>query len=320
MDRITIGIDISKEKFDACMALPEPNNQKWKRGTFDNTPAGFKAFTDWVKPEDKEMHHAVMEATSRYGEDLATFLYEAGYDVSVVNPAQIKYYSRSLLKRAKTDKVDSQLIAQFAQRHELYLWKPLPATQQAFKEQVRCLAAFKADATQTSNRLEQAKDLKVKVMLEERLAHIQDQITSLKKELDHLAKTDASLEKDKDLLVSIPGLGKTSAFNLLAELPDLVSFKCAKQLAAYAGLNPSIRTSGTSVKGRGSLSHVGSASLRKILYFPALSLMRANSPLSSFITRLRKKGKKGKVIVCAVMRKLLHIVFGVLKKQEAFQS
>lgn len=320
MDRISVGIDISKKKFDACLTLQVPSNQTWKWSTFENTTQGFKAFIGWVNPDEKARIHAVMEATGRYGEELAAFLYKAGYDVSVVNPAQIKYYSRSLLKRAKTDKVDSQIIAEFAQRHELPLWKPLPVPQQAFKEQARCLDAFKADATQTSNRLGQAKDPKVRAILEERLTHIRCQIAALEKELRQAIKTDAPLQKDKDLLVSIPGLGETSAFNLLAELPDLETFKCAKQLAAYAGLNPSIRTSGTSVKGRGGLSRVGSASLRKILYLPALSLMRANSPLNSFVQRLRNKGKAGKVIVAAIMRKLLHIIFGVLKKSQAFQG
>lgn len=97
-------------------------------------------------------------------------------------------------------------------------------------------------------------------------------------------------------------------------------FRCAKQLAAYAGLKPSIRTSGISVKGRGSLSRVGSKELHKLLYFLTLSLMRSNSALSPLIERLKGRGKKGMVIVVAVMHKLLHIIFGVLKKKVAFQG
>jgi len=319
MDKIVIGIDISKKKFDACLALSGCGFQKWKRQTFDNTQEGFKTFAAWFKHDNIKVH-VVMEATGRYGEDLATFLYKAGHDVSVINPAQIKHYGRSLLRRAKTDRVDSQLIAEFAQRHELHLWKPLSATAQAFKEQVRCLEDFKTDETQASNRLKQAKDLQVKKMLEERLAHIRQQMKRLKKELKDLIEKDTSLKQGIKLLMSIPGIGETSACSLIAELPDLETFKCAKQLGAYAGLNPSIRTSGTSVKGRGSLSRVGRKMLRKILYFPALSLMRAHSPLRPFIERLRVRGKKGMVIVGAIMHKLTHIVFGVLKKQQPFQG
>jgi len=261
-----------------------------------------------------------MEATGRYGEDLAHFLYISGHDISIVNPAQIKHYGHSLLRRIKTDKVDSHLIAQFAQRHELPFWKPLSPSLQSLKDQVRCVEAFKKDAAQTSNRLEQAKDIVVQKMLKDRLDHIQQQIEDLMIKIQKLVDDDPILTQNIKLLTSIPGIGQTSALNLLTELPDLSLFKCAKQLAAFAGLNPSIRRSGLSVKGKEVISKTGSKELRKIFFFPAMSAMRGSSPVKSFVERLRQKGKKGKVIVVAVMRKLLHIVFGVLKTQTAFKN
>ena len=157
-------------------------------------------------------------------------------------------------------------------------------------------------------------------MLEENLVHIQKQIEKLNLVIRRLSHDDPVLTDMIDLLVSIPGIGETTAFQVLGELPDLSSFKCAKQLAAYAGLNPSIRTSGTSVKGKEKISKTGNKLLRKILFFPAMSVMRSSSSsIKTFIERLRQKGKKGKVIVVAVMRKLLHIVFGVLKTQTVFE-
>ncbi len=317
MTSVIIGIDISKHKFDiAYMAT----NQKWQQGTFANNTEGFKAFLQWLIDNKIDRCHAAMEATGRYGEDLAHFLYIAGHYVSFVNPAQIKYYGRSLLKRVKTDKVDSQLIAEFTQRHQLSLWKPLSPSFQSLKERVRCLEAFKRDRTQTSNRLNEAKDPLIKKVLEERLSHIQTQIVELVTAIEELAHNEPSIITMVNLLLSIPGIGETTALSLLAELPDLSTFKCAKQLTAYAGLNPSIRTSGISVKGRESLSKTGNRILRKALYLPAMSLMGRSSPLKTFIERLRAKGKRGKVIVVAVMRKLLHIIFGVLKKQTLFQA
>ena len=317
MDRIIVGIDISKKKFDAAYMA---DNQKWQQETFDNTFEGFKKFLKWMEENTLRKCHAVMEATGRYGEDLAHFIYVSGHLVSVVNPAQIKYYARSLLKRAKTDQIDSRLIAEFGQRHELPDWKPLSSMLQSFKDQVRCLEVFKRDAVQTSNRLESAKDPLVKEMLEERLVHIKKQIEKLNMAIKKLVYNDPFLTKNVRLLVSIPGIADTTAFGLLAELPDLSTFKCAKQLAAYAGMNPSIKQSGTSVKGRGSLSKMGNQNLRKLLFFPAMSLMRKSSPVKSFTQNLQKKGKKGKVIIGALMRKILHIIFGVLKKQTAFQA
>jgi len=140
--------------------------QKWRREIFENTSEGYENLLKWLENKTVESCHFVMEATGRYGEDLANFLYVSGYLVSVVNLAQIKYYSRSLLKRTKTDKINSQLIAEFAQRHTLPPWKPLSPSLQSFKDQVRCLEAFKRDVTQTSNRIGHAKDPVVKQMLE----------------------------------------------------------------------------------------------------------------------------------------------------------
>lgn len=323
MSKIIIGVDISKQKFDAALVLGESHKRKYQTKTFDNTPEGFKEFVAWCKEVKGDTYHAVMEATGRYGEDLAHFLYAFGCDVSVVNPAQINYYSKSLLRRAKTDKVDSKLIAEFACNQTLSLWKPLSENMCAFKEIVRCIEDFKADKTQTGNRLEASKDLTVKETLKKRVTHIEEQIETLQQELKNLSEKDFVIAKTISLLVSIPGIGETTAWNLLAELPDLKTFENAKQLAAFAGLNPSIRTSGTSVKGRGGLSRIGSKTLRKALYFPALSLMRSTKIKTSFNSlteRLRKKGKKGMIIVGAVMHKLIRTIFCVLKKQEFFQE
>jgi transposase len=316
MNKTIIGIDISKHKFDVAYCT---SNQKWKDKSFENSPIGFKSFLGWLSDHKVQDLHVVMEATGRYGEDFAHFLYVAGHNVSIVNPAQIKHYGKSLLRRTKTDKVDSRLIAEFAQRHELSLWKPLSPSFQSLKDQVRCLEAFKKDETQTSNRLESAKDGVVQKMLKERLIHIQKQISDLELKIKNLVDDDPTLTHTVELLTTIPGIGKTSAINLLAELPDLSLFKCAKQLAAFAGLNPSIKRSGVSVKGRESISKTGSRELRKIFFFPAMAVMRRTA-LKPFIDRLKAKGKKGKVIVIAVMRKLLHNVFGVLKTQTPFQN
>lgn len=317
MNRVIIGIDISKRKFDVAY---KDVDQKWQRRIFENTPEGFKIFLKFLSEKKVKKCHVVMEATGRYGEDLANFLYVSEHTISIVNPAQIKNYGRSLLRRTKTDKIDSQLIAEFAQRHDLPSWQPLSASLQSLKDQVRCLEAFKRDVTQTSNRLGHAKDPVVKKMLEDRLAYIEKQIKELTLKIKKLVHDDPVLAHNMSLLTSIPGIGETSALSLLTELPDLSTFKCAKQLAAFAGLNPSIKTSGTSVRGKETISKTGSRELRKILFLPAMSTMGRSSPIKPFIERLRGKGKKGKVIIVAVMRKLLHIVFGVLKTQTPFQG
>jgi len=317
MDKIIIGIDISKQKFDAAYQGPD---RRWRQRVFENNAKGFNGLLGCVPQDFTGKLHVVMEATGRYGEDLAYFFHGKGFDVSIINPAQIKHYGRSLLRRTKTDKADARLIAEFAKHQHLSIWQPLAPSLQALKEQVRCLNSFKKDATQISNRLEAAKDPKVRSLCQERLEYIKAQIKALEAAIKKITKQDQGVKERFQRLMSIPGIGETTALILLAELPDLDTFKCAKQLAAYAGLNPSIRTSGSSVRGKERLSKMGHALLRKALFLPALSIMGRQTPLRPFIDRLRAKGKKGKVIVGAVMHKLLHIIFGVMKRQVAFQG
>ncbi len=317
MNPLIIGIDISKQTFDCAFSLDE---KIWHHQVFDNKPKGFEEFMKVLGNHKVSSFHAVMEATGRYGEDLAEFLFAKGHTVSILNPAQIRYYGKSCLIRSKTDKGDAKLIADFASKQEVNPWKPLSDEQKKLRALERCLESFKQDKTQVTNRLEQEKDKAVRTLLEQRRDFIDQQIKSLKASLKDLLKPEGPLKKSVTLLESIPGIGLTTALALLAELPDLSTFQSAKQLSAYAGLNPSIRSSGSSVRGRGSLSKMGSSLLRKCLYFPAMVAMRYNPALKVFADRLREKGKKPMVIIAAVMRKLLHIIFGVLKKQQPFHA
>lgn len=317
MNPVIIGIDISKQKFDCAFSL---DGKTWHHKVFDNSIVGFEVFLKELGKHTLSSLHAVMEATGRYGEDLAEFLYAKGHTVSILNPAQIRYYSKSCLTRSKTDKVDSRLIAEFATKHETKPWKPLSDEMKKLKAWERCLETFKQDRTQIINRLEQEKDHEVRLLLEQRCGLIEQQIKSLEASMKDLLKEEGDIKQSVTLLESISGIGLTTAFSLLGELPDLSTFNSAKQLSAYAGLNPSIRSSGSSVRGRGALSKVGSKSLRKLLYFPAMAAMRHNPLLKEFAQRLKDKGKKPMVVIAAVMRKLLHIVFGVLKKQQPFHA
>lgn len=121
-----------------------------------------------------------------------------------------------------------------------------------------------------------------------------------------------SLSQDCKNLQSIPGIGKITAIAILAEIPEFPSLESARQLASYAGLTPSHRTSGISVRGKSCLSKIGSSSLRKALYFPAITPKNHNPMLQQFAQKLEKKGKHTMVIIGAIMRMLLHICFAVL--------
>jgi len=148
--------------------------------------------------------------------------------------------------------------------------------------------------------------------------HIMQEIKNIEVEIDNLLTDNPQLKNQADNIQTIPGIGKITAVAIMAESPDLESFSSARQIAAYAGRTPKHKTSGTSIRGKTSISKIGSSSLRKALYFPAIVAKTHNPLFKKFTQKLSSKGKPAKVIIVAIMRKLLHIVFGVIKNNIRF--
>ena len=144
------------------------------------------------------------------------------------------------------------------------------------------------------------------------------ELKELKKRLAKKFDKDQALKEKKELLETIDGIGEDTARLILLETGDMENFESARDLAAYTGITPSIRQSGSSLKSNGSISRKGNKHLRSELYMPALSAIKHNPIIKKFAERLKAKGKAWKEIICAVIRKLLHIAFGVLKNRIPF--
>lgn len=310
-----LGIDISKRKFDVALLQDE----ECRTATFSNEPIGFVKLRKWLKKHRAGQLHACLEATGRYGDGLALFLHEAGCQVSVVNPARIQAYAASQLRRNKTDKEDAKLIAHFCMTQTPKLWMPPPPAQLELQSMVRHLESLQTARQQESNRL-QAGVLSpiVRETMEAHIAFLDRQIEQLAQHIRKHIDQNPDLKEQKDLLTSIPGIADVTAARLLAEIPPLDRFEGASQLAAYAGLTPQEHQSGSSVYRRSRLSKTGSAHLRHALYMPALVALRWNPTIQVFAERLRERGKHKMVIVGAIMRKLLHIVYGILKSGQPY--
>lgn len=310
-----LGIDVSKRKFDVALL----RDDQYLMATFDNAPAGYVKLRKWLKKRQVSQLHACLEATGRYGDELALFLHEAGYRVSVVNPARIQAYGASQLKRNKTDREDARLIAHFCATQDPALWTPPAPAQQELQAMVRHLESLQTMQQQERNRLEAGvPSATVRETMEAHIAFLDAQIEQLSQRIhDHIDRYP-DLKQQKELLVSIPGIGDVTAANLLAEIPALDRFQGAPQLAAYAGLTPRQHQSGSSVFRRGRMTKTGNAHLRRALYMPALVALRWNPIIRAFAERLRERGKHNMVVVGAAMRKLLHIVYGVLKSGVPF--
>lgn len=247
----------------------------------------------------------------------AEFLFYAGHTVSIVNPARIKGFAKGELIRTKTDKVDAALIARFCVAIRPVAWTPLPEELKELQALLRRLESLMDIYQQEENRLETA-TLAIAASIKEHLEHLQQLIKETKTLIsDHFDKHPA-LKSQRDLLTSIPGIGEQTAAILLAEMGNLDAYDNARQVAAHAGLTPQERSSGSSVHGKARLSRVGNARLRNALYMPAVVAMRYNPLLKTFSQRLLTRGKVKMQVVGAVMRKLLHLAFGILKSQKPF--
>lgn len=316
MSRIVIGVDISKLKFDATILF---ENNKIKQRKFDNTHSGFKDFIKWIKLNKGEEAHICMEATGVYGDALATFLYDSGITVSMVNPLQIKGFAQSMLSRNKTDQTDATLIAHFCRAMQPKTWQPAPEHVRVLQALVRRLEALESMNRQELNRLGVAPE-HIKCSIEAVIKKISEEIKLIKNKIkDHITKNPDLNDKSK-LLQSIPGVGPATIMQVLAFIGDPSLFDNAKKLSAFVGLNPKQNQSGTSINGRTRLSKMGNANLRKAFYMPAVVALRYNPIIKAFSERLKASGKMMMVIIGAAMRKLLHIIYGVLKNETPFNK
>lgn len=314
MTSIILGVDISKLTFDVALL----NDNKVKTKKFSNTTKGFVELQQWLKTKKIDIAHACMEATGGHEVKLAQYLHDNNFKVSVINPARIKGFAMSKLSRVKTDKADCELIAYFCQAMQPDLWQPTPLHIQELQQWVRRLDSLIANKNQETNRLDGASDT-VAANISTHIEFLDKQIKEVEELINNHIKGHEDLNDKSKLLNSIPGIGDKTIGIILAFL-SVENFESAKQVAAFVGLNPKSRQSGSSVLGVGRISKTGDADLRKALYMPAVVSIRFNPIIKDFSERLAKAGKPKMVIVIAVMRKLLHIIYGVLRNKTIFNA
>jgi transposase len=310
---VTVGVDIAKAKFDAARLDAAG---KYKHKKFDNTPEGFAAFLVWLVAFGGDRPLVCMEATGAYSIPLAEHLAAQGWPVSVVNPAKISHYGKSETSRAKTDKADAKLIARYAREKTPALWTPPPPEIRALQLLLRRVEDLTEMRQMEQNRLDTA-DETVAASIQAVLASLDRELEATRQRIRQLFDDHPDLKHRRDLLDTIPGVGEATAAQLLVALGEHHGFANAKQAAAHAGLAPHIRESGK-WKGQTRLSKTGDPMLRKALYMPAVVAWQHNPAIRAFCDRLKAAGKNGKAVVCAAMRKLLHIAFAILQSGKPF--
>jgi transposase len=314
MSLFHLGIDVAKAKLDCALRLP---NGKFRTKVIANSDDGFTQLTDWLTSHQATSVHVCMEATGIYWEAIAQFLATAGLTVSVVNPAQIKAYGASRLTRSKTDAIDARLIAECCAERQPEPWQAPSQEEITLRALVLRLEALQIMRTQESHRLEVAREA-VQDDIQQHLNWLDNAIKQLVKTINEHIDQHPDLQQKRALLDSIPGIGERTSAIILAFYADTDRFANCRQAAAFAGLDPRHYESGSSVKGKPRLSKIGHAFLRKALYMPAMVTLYKTAWGKDFKDRLTGTGKPPKLIIGAMMRKLIHVAFGVLKSGKVF--
>jgi len=291
---------------------------------FPNTPAGHESLIRWLQRAGSEIR-VCMEATGLYGLDLALALHAAGIAFMIANPRSVRNFARAMMQRSKTDRLDAIVLREYAVRMPFEPWRPPSPQALHLMAIAHRLQALTRMITAEKNRLHAASLSRAwPAVVRYDLAR---SIQSLERALKRLTlaalervMSDPQLARRNELLLSVPGIGGTSALNVLAEILRLGPDCGVRQWVAFAGLDPRHYTSGTSVAKKTIISKSGNAHLRRALYMPALVTVQHEPHFRAFYQHLLDRGKTKLQALVAVMRKLLHAIFGMFKHNQLFDG
>jgi len=307
MDKYTeiYGVDISKAVFDVY-SISKGHVQ------YENDAKGFKSF----KSSLPKSSLVVMEATGYYHYRLAQYLYKQKVLVSVVNPLSVKRFIQMKLAKVKTDKSDAKAICEYGKMNEVPLYTALTDVQSECLQLFRLLDNYLKKRTATKNKLHGEDTLGIPSKfvyrsLNRDLKHLNKEVKGIENRLLELVKQDQ--QKQLTLLKSIPGMGVKTALFLIVVTDGFSKFDKASQLCSYVGITPTIRESGSSVRGRSRISKVGNKKLRNLLFLCAFSACKHNKGCREIYERIVNKGKSKKLALIAVANKLLKQAFAIAK-------
>jgi transposase len=306
MSQVICGVDVSSDELEACI-IGKDNKAHLLQDKFRNSKRGIKGLLFWLKHHRVEL--VVMEASGGYEQNLKEGLRGSGIKSRVVNPAQVRHFARGIGKRAKTDRIDAQVIARFGQVVKLDESQELSHVELELKELIKRREELKEMSVAEKNRLRLAQGVKRR-SIKRVIKVLEKEIELIDAKLKELSQKDKRIKHKIQLLKKHKGVGFTTAVGLIALLPELGKIN-RKQVGALAGVSPFNRESGK-WKGKSFITG-GRARVRKILYMSALVAIRFNKRLKELYQRLLASGKAKKVALVAVMRKLVVICNATLK-------
>ncbi|MGH9510200.1 MAG: IS110 family transposase [Terriglobales bacterium] len=316
------GIEVSAKELLVVLRREE---QTLPLQSFPNIPEGHRAVARYLARKGRVVR-VCLESTGVYGLDLALRLQkQRGVEVMVANPRAVRHFAQALMQRSKTDPLDARVLLEFAVRMPFQPWQPPSATALHLGALARRLEALTDLLTAERNRLHaagasQALPAVIRQDLRRSIAFHERAIARLTRQALQLIAADPLWQERFEQLDSIPGIAATSAIALLAELSLLAAGLDVRQWVASAGLDPREYSSGTSVRKKTRISKVGNRHLRRALYMPALVAVQHDPHLRAFYQRLLARGKPKLQALVAVMRKLLHAIFGLFKHRQSYDG
>jgi transposase len=304
---VFVGIDVAKHSFDVAV-LP---SQQSASMTFDE--AGLRQLLDLLRPLGTCF--VVLEATGGLEQSLAGELIDAGHQVAIVNPRQVRDFARGSGKLAKTDRLDALVLAQFAQQVRPRLMEKVPEKQAELIALVTRRRQLKTMTIAEANRREAAPSGRARRSIDNSLQWLRKETARIDAEIVKLIASDDNWRDQAERYKSVPGIGPTTSAMLVADLPELGRLN-RREISALVGLAPYNHDSGR-FRGKRSIWG-GRASVRTALYMAALTAQRYNPVIRKFAERLKQAGKPFKVVLTACMRKLLIILNALAKKQTAW--
>lgn len=316
--KLYLGVDMAKHDFVSAI---ESSDGSVKRSSkkLGNNSRGWNEVKSWVLKQQSlckaDAVHMGVESTGGYETEMVEWMRtHTDFEINVLNPVQVKRFIQSQLIRTKNDSVDARMIARYMATHKP---SPTPVLAEGIRELralTRHLDHLIRKRADEMTYLESVKGPVVKSSVKQMIKSFDRQIEKVKKQIgDHL-DNHPDLKRNKELLTSIPGIGDLTAGILLSEINGSSE---PKKKVAHAGLAPRERQSGMR-KGKSRLCKTGNRRLRTALFMPTLAAIRYNPVIRRFYIKLISKGKPKMVAVATCMRRLLHIVIGVLKNQILF--
>jgi transposase len=314
------GIDVGAEEL---ILVIRKKGTPYKPQKFANTPSGRARLADKLRRLPGII--VCLEATGVYHFDLSIALHDAGVALMVVNPKASHNFAKALMKNSKTDCVDAETLAQYAERMDFVAWIRPSSEKIAIRSFARRINALTKQKTAAKNHLHAltASQETPKAVLgdvELAISQLEERIERLANEALIFIKEQPELERVFQLLTSIKGVAQTSAIALMGELLLLPPNLSHREWVKFAGLDPRVFDSGKSIHKKARISKAGNRHIRMALYMPALSAKQHDPHVKAYFQHLLDNGKRPLQAVCAVMRKLLHAIHGMLKYDKPFDN